>query len=202
IAAATATIERTYTTSDRHHTQMEPPATLAGWDADGTLTLYETTQHIFGTKELVSIVLGRPAEKINVVSQFLGGGFGGKAYVGPHTLLAALAAKVLNRPVRVQLSRAQMYSMVGHQPATIQTIALGAGEDGKLTGIRHESISPTPVFDNYIEYAALVARSLWAASGGISTNHKIVHVNRNTPTAMRSPPDALGHFALEMAMDE
>ena len=72
IAAAAVTIERTYTTSDRHHNQMEPHATLAVWDADGTLTLYETTQHIFGTKELVSIVLGIPAEKINVVSQFLG----------------------------------------------------------------------------------------------------------------------------------
>src|SRR5438105_2120587 len=82
------------------------------------------------------------------------------------------------------------------------TIALGAGQDGKLTGIRHDSISPTPVFDNYIEYAALASRSLWAASGGISTNHHVVHVNRNTPTAMRSPHEALGHFALESAMDE
>src|ERR1700752_5158306 len=172
------------------------------WGADGALTLYETTQHIFGTKELVSIVLGIPPEKINVVSHFLGGGFGGKAYVWPHTLMAALAAKVLNRPVRVQLARAQMYSMVGHQPATIQTIALGADRDGKLTGIRHDSISPTPVFDNYIEYAANVTRYLWSASGGISTGHKVVHVNRNTPTAMRSPHEALGHFAIESAMDE
>src|SRR5438552_5954191 len=202
IAGAAVKMECTYSTSDRHHNQMEPHATTAVWDADGALTLYETTQHIFGTRELVSIVRGVPPEKINVVSQFLGGGFGGKAYVWPHTLLAALAAKVLKRPVRLQLTRAQMYSMVGHQPATVQTIALGAGKDGKLTGIRHESISPTPVFDNYIEYAALVARSLWAASGGISTNHKIVHVNRNTPTAMRSPHEAVGHFALESAMDE
>jgi xanthine dehydrogenase YagR molybdenum-binding subunit len=202
IAAGAVKIEQTYTTSDRHHNQMEPHATTAVWDADGTLTLYETTQHIFGTKELVSIVLGMPPAKINVVSHFLGGGFGGKAYVWPHTLMAALAAKVLNRPVRVQLTRAQMYSMVGHQAATIQTIALGADKDGKLTGIRHNSISPTPVFDNYIEYAALCSRSLWAASGGISTNHKVVHVNRNTPTAMRSPHEALGHFALESAMDE
>ena len=202
IAAAAVKIEQTYTTSDRHHNQMEPHATTAVWDADGTLTLYETTQHIFGTKELVAMVLGIPPAKINVVSHFLGGGFGGKAYVWPHTLLAALAARVLNRPVRLQLTRAQMYSMVGHQPATIQTIALGAGKDGKLTGIRHDSISPTAVFDNYIEYAALSTRSLWAASQGISTNHKIVHVNRNTPTAMRSPHEALGHFALESAMDE
>jgi xanthine dehydrogenase YagR molybdenum-binding subunit len=202
IAAGDIKIEQTYTTSDRHHNQMEPHATTAVWDADGTLTLYETTQHIFGTKELVSIVLGVPSAKINVVSHFLGGGFGGKAYVWPHTLMAALAARVLKRPVRVQLTRSQMYSMVGHQAATIQTIALGADKNGKLTGIRHDSISPTPVFDNYIEYAALSTRSLWAASGGISTNHKVVHVNRNTPTAMRSPHEALGHFALESAMDE
>ena len=195
-------IAQTYTTSDRHHNQMEPHATVAAWDADGALTLYETTQHIFGAKELVSIVLGEPVEKITVVSHFLGGGFGGKAYVWPHTLLTAIAAKVLNRPVRIQLTRAQMYSMVGHQPATIQTIELAADRRGKLTGIRHESISPTPVFDNYIEYAAMASRHLWAASAGIATNHKVVHVNRNTPTAMRSPHEALGHFALESAMDE
>ena len=100
IAAGAVRIEQTYTTSDRHHNQMEPHATTAVWDADGTLTLYETTQHIFGARELVSIVLGIPMEKINVICQFLGGGFGGKAYVWPHTLLAALAAKALNRPVR------------------------------------------------------------------------------------------------------
>src|SRR5256712_13248417 len=111
---------------------MGPPATTAVWDADGTLTLYETTQHIFGAKELVSVVLGIPPEKINVVSHFLGGGFGGKAHVWPHTLLAALAAKVLKRPVRLQLTRAQMYSMVGHQPAAVQPIALRASEDGSL----------------------------------------------------------------------
>src|SRR2546428_301340 len=95
-----------------------------------------------------------------------------------------------------------MYSMVGHQPATIQPLALGATKHGKLTGIRHDSISPTPIFDNYIEYAALCPRSLWAASEGIWTNHKIVHVNRNTPTALRAPHEAVGHFALESAMDE
>ena len=195
-------IAQTYTTSDRHHNQMEPHATAAAWDAGGALTLYETTQHIFGAKELISIVLGVPLEKITVVSHFLGGGFGGKAYVWPHTLLTAVAARTLNRPVRIQLTRAQMYSMVGHQPATIQTIELAADRRGKLTGIRHESISPTSVFDNYIEYAAMASRHLWAASAGIATNHKVVHVNRNTPTAMRSPHEALGHFALESAMDE
>ena len=202
LAAADVRIEQVYTTADRHHNQMEPHSTLASWDAGGTLTLVDTTQHIFGTKQLVAIVLGIPPEKINVVSEFVGGGFGGKAYVWPHTLLAAAAARVLKRPVRVQLTRAQMYSMVGHQPATIQALRLGADRTGRLRGISHESISATSVFDNYIEYAANAARFLWGASGGISTGHKIVHVNRNTPTAMRSPHEALGHFALECAMDE
>jgi xanthine dehydrogenase YagR molybdenum-binding subunit len=202
VADGAVRIVETYATSDRHHNQMEPHATTAMWDADGSLTLYETTQHLYGTRDLIAMVLGIPVDKISVICEFLGGGFGGKAYVWPHTLLAILAAKALNRPVRLQLTRAHMYSMVGHQAATIQTISLGADKAGKLTGVRHESISPTPVFDNYIEYAALSTRSLWAASGGIATNHKIVHVNRNTPTAMRSPHEALGHFALESAMDE
>jgi xanthine dehydrogenase YagR molybdenum-binding subunit len=202
LAAAAVKIERTYTTSDRHHNQMEPHATTAVWEEDGALMLYDATQHIFGTKELVAIVLGISPEKINVVSQFVGGGFGGKAYVWPHTLMAAVAAQAIARPVSIQLTRAQMYSMAGHQPATIQTISLGADRDGKLVGIEHLSISPTSIFDKYIEYAALSSRSLWPARDGISTTHKIVHVNRNTPTAMRSPHEALGHFALESAMDE
>jgi xanthine dehydrogenase YagR molybdenum-binding subunit len=195
-------IESVYTTADRHHNQMEPHATMATWDSSGALTIFEASQHIFGMREFVSIVLGLPQEKITVVSRFVGGGFGGKAYVWPHTLMAALAARVVRHPVRIQLTRAQMYSMVGHQPATLQTITLAADKTGKLTGIRHDSISPTSVFDNYIEYAANASRSLWGASGGIATGHRIVHVNRNTPTAMRPPHEALGHFALEGAMDE
>jgi xanthine dehydrogenase YagR molybdenum-binding subunit len=202
LAEGSARIEQVYTTADRHHNQMEPHVTVASWSANGYLTLFDTTQHISGTREFMSIVLGMPQEKINVVSQFLGGGFGGKGYVWPHTVMAAVAARIVRRPVRIQLTRAQMYSMAGHQPATIQTIALSATSNGQLTGIRHDSISPTPVFDNYIEYAANVSRSLWGASGGISTTHKVVHVNRNTPTAMRSPHEALGHFAIESAMDE
>jgi xanthine dehydrogenase YagR molybdenum-binding subunit len=71
-----------------------------------------------------------------------------------------------------------------------------------LNGIHHDSITPTSMFDNYIEYAALCPRSLWAATGGIATNHKIAHVNRNTPTPLRAPHEALGHFALESALDE
>ena len=202
IAGAAVKIEQTYTMPDRHHNPMEPHVTLAVWDGDGSLTLYDSTQMVVGTKKLVSLVLGIPEEKINVVCEFLGGGFGGKSWSWPHTLLAALAAKVVNRPVRLQLSRAQMYSMVGHQAGTVQTIALGANSDGNLSGIRHDSINPTSVFDDYVEYAAIASRHLWRASGGIATSHRVVHVNRNTPVVLRAPMEAQGHFALECAMDE
>jgi xanthine dehydrogenase YagR molybdenum-binding subunit len=202
IAGSEVKIQGTYWIPDRHHMQMEPHTTLAAWDDQGVLTLFDATQHISGTRELFSIVLGMPAEKIEVVSRFVGGGFGGKAYVWPHQLLAAAAAKHVHRPVKIQLTRAQMFSMVGHQSAIIQTISLGADKQGKLKGIKHDSISATPLFDSYIEYAANCTRSLWAASGGIATGHKVVHVNRNTPTAMRPPHEALGHVALEGAMDE
>ena len=202
ITGAAVKIERTYTMSDRHHNQMEPHVTLAVWDGDASLTLYDSTQMVVGTRKLVSLVLGIPEEKINVVCEFLGGGFGGKSWSWPHTLLAALAAKMVNRPVRLQLSRAQMYSMVGHQAGTIQTIALGANSDGNLSGISHDSINPTSVFDDYVEYAAMASRHLWRASGGIATSHRVVHVNRNSPVVLRAPMEAQGHFALECAMDE
>jgi xanthine dehydrogenase YagR molybdenum-binding subunit len=202
IAGAEIKIEQTYTLPNRHHNPMEPHVTLAVWDQAGPLTLYDSTQMVVGTRKVVALALGVAEDKINVVCEFLGGGFGGKAWSWPHTLLAAIAAKVVNRPVRLQLSRAQMYSMVGHQAATVQTVALGANRDGKLTGIRHDSVNPTSVFDDYVEYAAMVSRHLWRASGGIATSHKVVHVNRNTPVTLRAPMEAQGHFALECAMDE
>ncbi len=202
IAGAEVKVGGDFWTPDRHHVQMEPHVTVASWNESGDLSLFEATQHIAGERELVSIVMGVPVEKIEVVSRFVGGGFGGKAYVWPHTLLAAAAAKHVRRPVKIQLTRAQMFSMVGHQSATIQSISLGADKEGKLEGIKHDSVSATSMFDSYIEYAANSSRSLWAASGGIATGHKVVHVHRNTPTAMRPPHEAIGHVALEGSMDE
>jgi xanthine dehydrogenase YagR molybdenum-binding subunit len=202
IADAAIRIDGAYTMPDRHHNPMEPHATLAVWGQDRTLTLYDSTQMVVGTKKLVALVLGIPEEKITVICEFLGGGFGGKSWSWPHTLLAALAAQAVNRPVRLQLTRAQMYSMVGHQAATVQSIALGAGRDGTLAGLRHDSVNPTSVFDDYVEYAAMASRHLWGASGGIATSHKVVHVNRNSPVVLRAPMEAQGHFAVESAMDE
>ena len=98
IADAAVTIEQIYRMPDRHHNPMEPHATLAVWDDAGTLTLYDSTQMVVGTRKLASLVLGISEEKINVVCEYLGGGFGGKSWSWPHTLLAALAAKVAACP--------------------------------------------------------------------------------------------------------
>ena len=202
LADGAVKIEAVYTTPDRHHCQMEPHATVATWFNGDHLTVFETTQSIYGFRDLMAVAFGLPPENIEVVSKLLGGGFGGKAYVWPHTLLNAAAARALQRPVRLQLTRAQMFSMAGHQPATLQTIRLSATTEGRLTGIDHQSVGPTTMTDNYIEYAANASRFLWGASGGISTRHKVVRVNRNTPTALRAPHEAIGHVALECAMDE
>lgn len=202
IRDAAIKIAQSYTTSDRHHNQMEPHATLAISGADGSLTLFETTQGISGTKALVASVAGISPEKVTVLSPFLGGGFGGKAYVWPHTLLAVFASRALHRAVRLQLTRAQMYSMVGHQPATIQTMAIGADREGKLAGIKHDSVSPTSMFEHYIEFAGNASKSLWKTSRGIATTHKVLRTNRNTPAPMRAPHEAVGLFATESAMDE
>jgi xanthine dehydrogenase YagR molybdenum-binding subunit len=202
IAHAAVKVEGIYTLPDRHHNPMEPHVTLAAWAENGQLTLYDSTQMVNGTRKLVALVLDLPEEKIDVACEFLGGGYGGKSWSWPHTLLAALAAKVVGRPVRLQLTRTQMYAMVGHQAATVQTIALGAGRDGRLAGIRHDSVNPTSRFDDYVEYAAMASRHLWGASGGIATSHRVVYVNRNSPVVLRAPMEAQGHFALESAMDE
>src|SRR5258707_5512476 len=92
--------------------------------------------------------------------------------------------------------------MVGHRAATAQRIARGADGAGRRSGIRHDSVNPTSVFDDYVEYAALASRHLWRASGGIATSHRVVHVNPNSPVVLRAPMEAQSHFALEAAMDE
>jgi len=121
---------------------------------------------------------------------------------GRTLLLTALAAKVLNRPVHFQLTRAQMYSMVGHQPASVQTIALGATSERQAERYSPYSISPTACSTTISSMQLFAPAPCGSATGGIATNHKIVHVNRNTPTALRAPHEALGHFALESALDE
>ena len=200
LAQAAVRLEQTYRTADRHHNPMEPSATIAVWH-DGKLTLYDATQWVWGVRMVVARALGLPPEDVQVRSSFLGGGFGCKGYVWPHQILTAVAAREVGRAVKVVLTRAQTYTAHGYQPGSAQTVTLGATRDGQLVAIRHTSVTPTSPFDDYVEYAAIGTRSLYACPA-IATQHRAVRVYRSTPTPMRAPHEGLSMLGLECALDE
>jgi xanthine dehydrogenase YagR molybdenum-binding subunit len=200
LGAATYKLSATYTTPNENHNPMEPHATIAVWHGD-ELTLYDSTQGIFGVRNRMAEVFGLPKDKIRVIDQFVGGGFGCKGTPWSHVALAAMAAKVVNRPVKLAITRAQMFSLVGHRPHTIQNLSLGCDSEGKLTAISHDVISETSRFDEFVEPSALQTRMLYACPN-VSTTHKLVKVDAPTPTFMRAPGESSGTFALESAIDE
>lgn len=193
-------IDQVYTTPMENHNPMEPHATTAAWDGEN-LTLHDSTQYIFGVKRTVAKVLGIPASNVRVLCPFTGGGFGCKGSVWSHVVLAAMAAKVVKRPVRLALERPQMFGPVGGRPETYQHITLGAKRDGTLTAIRHDCYNHTSTFENFVEPSSACTRMLYAAPV-ITTSQKLVPLTVGTPTFMRAPGESSGTFALEIAMDE
>jgi xanthine dehydrogenase YagR molybdenum-binding subunit len=200
LGAAKFKVEATYTTPNENHNPMEPHATIAVWHGD-ELTLYDSTQGIFGVRNRIAEVFGMPKEKVRVIDQFVGGGFGCKGTPWSHVSLAAMAAKVVNRPVKLAITRPQMFSLVGHRPHTIQNIKIGCDAEGKLTAISHDVFSETSRFDEFVEPSALQTRMLYACPN-VDTTHKLVRVDAPTPTFTRAPGEASGTFAIESAMDE
>ncbi|WP_138501664.1 xanthine dehydrogenase family protein molybdopterin-binding subunit [Nostoc sp. PA-18-2419] len=200
LRAAAVRVEQTYTTPIENHNPMEPHATTAVWQGE-QLLLYDATQGIFQAQQKVAGVLGIEPEKVRVMSYFVGGGFGCKGSAWSHVPLAAMAARQVNRPVKLVLGRIQMYGPVGFRPETIQQVALGATREGKLTALRHTGISQTSTFDEFIEPVGKSARMIYACPN-IETSHRLVQLDEGTPTFMRAPGEASGSFALESAMDE
>ena len=202
LAAATVRHEQTYTTPVETHSPMEPFATIAVWDASFQhLTLYSSTQGVWGERHKVAKRLGIPDENVRVVAKYIGGGFGCKGASWSHVVLAAMAAKFVKRPVKLVLSRAQMFGPVGMRPRTVQRIALGATADGKLTAIKHDGISQTSLLNDWVEPVAITTRNLYSCPN-VATSHRIVPLNVGTPWYMRAPGEATGLFALESALDE
>jgi xanthine dehydrogenase YagR molybdenum-binding subunit len=201
ILAATHKLDATYTTPNENHNPMEPHATIAVWQGGDRLTLYDATQGIFGVRQRMAEVFGIPKENIRVIDQFVGGGFGCKGTPWSHVGLCALAAKVVNRPVKLAITRQQMFSLVGHRPHTMQRIVLGADPSGKLVATRHAVTSETSSFDDFVEPSALQTRMLYACPN-LVTSHRLVRVDAPTPTFQRAPGEASGTFAIESAMDE
>lgn len=201
LEAAKARVEVTYTTPSQHHNPMEPHASIAVWQGNERLTVYDATQGIFGVRKKLATVFGLPPENVRVISRYVGGGFGCKGSAWSHIPLCALAARAVGRPVKLVLTRQQMFSIIGHRPRTEQRLALGAGASGELVAMRHEVVSDTSRFDEFSEPSALQTRMLYACDS-VSTSHRLLRVDLPTPTFTRAPGEASGTFALESALDE
>ncbi len=200
LAAAAVRVDQTYTTPIEQHNPMELHATLSVWEGDH-LTLYDATQGIFGVRKTVAKAFGIPPENVRVVSYFIGGGFGSKGSAWSHVLLSAMAARQLGRPVKLVLTRRQMFGPVGARPRTVQRVELGATRDGALTAVRHVSTSNTSMLEDWLEPSAVSTRIMYATPN-CQTDHVLARINVGTPTFMRAPGEASGTFAVESAMDE
>jgi len=200
LASGIVRVDAVYTTPVEHHNPMEPHATMAHWDGP-QLTLHDSTQGVSGTRTAVAKTLGVSPDDVRVISPFLGGGFGGKGSSWSHVVLCAMASKQTGRPVRLALTRPQMFGSVGARPRTEQHFVLAARHDGTLTAMRHDSISNTSMIEDWTETCCMVTRMLYAVPNQVTT-HRLVQLNLGTPTFMRAPGETTGSFAIESAMDE
>jgi xanthine dehydrogenase YagR molybdenum-binding subunit len=197
--AAPVKVDERYSTPDESHAMMEPHATIAAWQGDA-LTVWTSNQMIAWAVRDISDTLLIPKEKIRVISPYVGGGFGAKLWVRSDAVLAALGARAAGRPVKVALARAQMINNTVHRPATIQRIRLGAGRDGRISAIAHESWSGN-LPGGKPETATDQTRLLYAGANRL-TSMRLAVLDLPEGNAMRAPGEAPGMMALEVAMDE
>jgi xanthine dehydrogenase YagR molybdenum-binding subunit len=200
LAEAAVRVERTYRFAANHHNPIEPSATTAVWDAD-RLTLYDSTQGITATQLTVAALLGLSPTKVRVITHFVGGAFGSKAMVWPHVTLAAFAARQVGRPVKLALTREQMFTSCGHREEQEHQVELGASREGQLTALRHLKLSPTSPFDDWAEPSIGTDAQAYACPNYEGV-YRLIRANTMTPTFTRAPGEASGMFALECAMDE
>ncbi len=193
-------VEEIYTTPTENHNPIEPSATTAVWEND-TLTVYTSTQNTYGTRKALATSLDIPEEKVRVICQFIGGAFGCKGAFWSHMLLPVIASRQVNRPVKLVLTREDMFNVVGHRAETEQNVKLGATKDGKLTAIIHDGISHTSMYDEFAEPFTIATHMLYACDN-LQASQRLIRLNRVTPTFMRAPGEAPGVYALESAMDE
>ena len=201
LAAATATVEATYTTPYQHHNPMEPHATIAVW-TDELLTLYNASQGVHRSRGLLSTVLGMDPERIRMISPHVGGGFGGKFYAHADLILTIMAARLVpGRPVKLMLTRQQMFSQVGYRTPTIQRFRLGADAGGRLTAIEHLVVEQTSKLKEYPEQTTAPTMVVYDAPNK-RISLRLVALDVPHPTIMRAPGETPGMYALESAMDE
>ena len=200
LSSADFVVDETYRTPSEHNNPMEPHATTAVWDG-GALTLYDSTQGAFPTQQTVAQTLGLPPGRVHVIAEHVGGGFGSKGTPRPHVIAAAITAKQVERPVKLAVTRQQMFALTGYRTPTIQRVQLGSDADGRLRAIAHDVVEQTSLVDEFAEQTAVVTRMLYA-SPNRRTTHRLAKLNVPTPSWMRAPGECPGMFALEAAMDE
>jgi len=200
LAAAAQTIDAIFETPPQYHNPMEPHAVVAVWSGD-KLSVDTPTQGLALAQSRIAGLFGIPPENIHIRSPFLGGGFGGKGLISGPQILGIMAARLVNRPVKLVLRREQMYGPVGHRAPTRQRLRIGADAEGALTALEHRTKTVSSTFDDFFESAANASHTLYA-SPAIRTAHEAVRVDSGTPMFMRAPGEATGSLALESAIDE
>jgi len=199
-AAAENITEAEYSTPAQYHNAMEPHAVVAEWDGD-KLTLDMPNQALALSCASYAAYFGIAPENVVIRSPFLGGGFGSKAILNGPQMLAIIAARMLQRPVKLALTRAQMYGPVGHRGRTWQKIRIGTDRNGRLTALHHHALAETSSFDEFIEPAANASLPLYD-SPNILVEHEGLRLDIGTPGPMRAPGEASGSAALEIVIDE
>jgi xanthine dehydrogenase YagR molybdenum-binding subunit len=201
IAASPVVVEATYRTATQNHAAMEPHSAVAVWGADG-LTVYSGNQasHLQAT-ELASALDIDPSS-VRSINPFVGGAFGGKGRTSVAAFLAAAVARAINRPVKIVLSREQVFTATATRAATVQAITLGATESGSLIALRHDSWCSTPIDRSFVEPTSHGTSREWYATENLAISQKMVPLHVPPTTFMRAPGEAPGSFALESAMDE
>jgi xanthine dehydrogenase YagR molybdenum-binding subunit len=200
LAAADMRINQTYTTAANTNNPIGLFATVAVWDGDA-LTVHDTTQHPHGVRDMLATAFGVDSARVRVLVPFVGGAFGAGLRAWPHVTLAAVAARVTGRPVKLVLTRAQMFTAVGHRPNTIQQVSIGASGDGQLTAIDHVSTSSIGMADELINLITYGTPHAYACPN-VSTHASQVRQSIPIPGWMRAPGEAEGSFAMESAIDE
>ncbi len=202
LAAATVTLDHTYTTPAEHNNPMEPHATVAVWGGDGeSVTLYDANQSPDWIRDDVAAAFRLSPERVRVIAPYVGGAFGCKALAHPPLILTVLAARATGRPVKLALTRQQMFALVGYRTPTIQRVRLGAERDGRLTAIAHDVVEQTNALYEFAEPTAVPTRVMYAAPNR-RTTHRLARLDLPVNGAMRAPGECPGMFALESAMDE
>ncbi|MCF1593507.1 xanthine dehydrogenase family protein molybdopterin-binding subunit [Streptomyces muensis] len=200
IDSAPVVMEMTYRLARTHHNPMEPHATVARWDG-GTLTVWDKTQSVIGTRDHLAGVFGLPPESVRVISPFVGGSFGSCLRSWPHVTLAALAARETRRPVELALTRRQMYFGTGYRPAYEYTVRIGSDRRGRLTGMVHDVRAETSRHEKFTEPVLLPGQTLYGMPH-VSQAYRTIALDVNTPTYLRGTGFTTGAHVIESALDE